>query len=193
MDLKSLAEKYCCDKLYSHSYIPFYERLFAGRTVKRLLEIGIGYEDLMTPFVPRYVHGASLRMWEEYFPDAEIYACDIRLDTLINEGRIHSMVCDQSKGDSLAAMVFEFTNGLQEGLDVIIDDGSHVAAHQIFTAKCLLGNKGVPPVLNPGGVYVIEDVQEPERVAPAVSGAIWRPPTREAMKRPDDCLVVIQL
>lgn len=192
MDLKSLAEKYCCDKLYSHSYIPFYERLFAGRAVKRLLEIGIGYEDLMTPFVPRYVHGASLRMWEEYFPDAEIYACDIRPDTLINEGRIHSMVCDQSNGNSLATMVFEYTSGLLEGFDVIIDDGSHVTEHQIFTAQCLLLR------LNPGGVYIIEDVQEPDAVFHAleptlIHGRSTRIDVHRFGKRPDDNLIVISL
>jgi len=37
--LHLLAKKYSCDKLYSHSYIPFYEFLFANREVKRLLEM----------------------------------------------------------------------------------------------------------------------------------------------------------
>jgi hypothetical protein len=180
LKLEDLAILYGSDKYYSHSYIPFYEELFAGRPVKRLLEIGIGFKDLMIPFTPKFVPGSSLRMWADYFPEAEIYACDIREETLISEGRIHSMVCDQSSGVSLATMAFEFSEGLTKGFDVIIDDGSHHPEHQIFTAQCLLSR------LNKGGVFVIEDVREP-RIASIIGGTVY-----QFDKRPDDCLVVIQ-
>ena len=82
--LESLAIKYSCDKYYAHSYIPFYTELFENMNVRRVLEIGIGYEDLMGPFVPHYVHGASLLMWNDYFQKAAIYACDIRSETLVS-------------------------------------------------------------------------------------------------------------
>lgn len=175
MSLEDLARKYGCDKLSAHGYVPFYEELFRGRTVKRLLEIGIGYRELMKPFVPHYVHGASLRMWNDFFPDAEIFACDIRQDTLINEGRIHSWVCDQSKVASLLSLA----QTVGDNLDVIIDDGSHNRDDQIVTAIVLKYS------LAPGGVYIVEDVQEPERVATAIGGTIHR-----FDKRPDDCLVI---
>lgn len=167
MTLQALAEKYGCDKLHIHSYIPFYEGLFQGREVKRLLEIGIGYEDLMKPFVPFYVHGASLKMWEEYFPEAEIFGCDIREDTLINEGRIHSFVCDQSSSSSLLKLMRSTGGACRNRIghfDVIIDDGSHQAEHQITSARVLL------PYLNRGGVYIIEDVQDPDTVTEALGG-----------------------
>ena len=182
MTLEEIAKKYNSDKLHSHSYIPFYAELFKGRIVKRLLEIGIGYEGLMKDFVPEYTHGSSLYMWQEFFPEAEIYACDIREDTLINEGRIHSMVCDQSSGHSIAEMAFAFSEGLTLGLDVIIDDGSHQTEHQILTAQCLI------PRVSKGGVYVIEDFQEPWRVAAIVGGTV-----HQFGKRPDDNLVVVEL
>lgn len=182
--LTELAQKWCADKFYSHSYIPVYEKLFKGRSVRRLLEIGIGYEDLMKPFVPKYIHGASLKMWEEFLPDAEIFACDIREDTLINKGRIHSMVCDQSKGHSLADMIFEFTDGLSKMFDVVIDDGSHQTDDQILTATCLF------PRLSPHGLYVIEDVREPDVIVEKLRH--MRPVVLKFDKRPDDCLVVIQ-
>jgi hypothetical protein len=189
MTLKSLAEKYCCDKLYAHSYIEnFYEQALADRHVRHLLEIGIGFADLMTPFVPRYIHGCSLRMWEEYFSDAEIYSCDIRPETLVNEGRIHSIVADQSKAEDLAKLL-EFAGG---GFDVICDDGSHLPQHQIFTAQFFL------PAMTHGGIYIIEDVGSPERVMiellPDVrrlhgaSLTLW-----QGTKRPDDNLVIIKL
>lgn len=185
MTLTDLASKYGCDKLHSHSYIPVYEELFRNRTIKRLLEIGIGYRDLMEPFVPHYVHGASLKMWEEYFPEAQIYACDIREDTLINEGRIKSMVCDQSSIDSIVELVAAFG----PAFDVIVDDGSHRFEHQLLTAKILV------PSQDMGSLYVIEDVQEPELLAHAISAAIHGPTVtvHRLHKRPDDNLVVIEL
>lgn len=178
--LNCLALKYNSDKLYFHSYIPFYEELFSTirESVRSVLEIGIGYEHLMAPLVPQYTHGSSLRMWEEYFPHAEIYSCDIRPETLINEGRIHSIAADQSSLIDLANL-----SVLMRDLpDIIIDDGSHQTEHQIFTARYFL------PRMKPGSLYVIEDVQESEKVAAVTHGTIHQFP-----KRNDDCLVVIRL
>lgn len=180
--LMQLAEKYHSDKLYWHSYIPRYEELFAHRNVRRLLEIGIGYKDLMQPFLPagvEYVHGSSLKMFEEYFGGADIYSCDIRTDTLINEGRIHSMVCDQSSPTDLAKLL-EWSG---TDLDVVIDDGSHLYEHQFITASVLL------PVLKPGSLYVIEDVwnnDDGRALAKYFGGDLW-----QGEKGRDDNLVVI--
>src|SRR3990167_1615675 len=152
--LESLAIKYSSDKYYRHSYIPVYERLFQGVPVRRLLEVGIGFKDLMVPFLPKgveYVHGSSLRMWREYWPGADIYACDIREDALIQEYRIISAVCDQSKLRSLFDLKLWASNSRGCWFDVIIDDGSHQFNHQLLTAAVLL------PTLVTGGVYVIED------------------------------------
>lgn len=189
--LHDVAVRYGCDKLHSHSYIPVYADLFANRTVRRLLEIGIGFEDLMKPFVPHYVHGASLRMWADYFPDAEIYACDIREDTLINEGRIHSFICDQSSVTSLVDLMV----AIRGACDVVIDDGSHVTEHQVLTAKVLL------PSMAAGTLYVIEDVRDFEsgtwiiqELAPYVlkrRGAAID--LYQGTKRPDDNLVIVKL
>ena len=179
--LYQLAEKYGVDKLFSHSYLDTYSKLFCNRKVARLLEIGIGYEDLMWAFVPFYVHGASLKMWSEYWPDADIYACDIREDTLINEGRIKSVVCDQSSIESIYAMTGAFDSG---HWDVIIDDGSHQMQDQYRTAATLL----VEPYLNKGGVYIIEDTYPDKgaELAEMLGGVLV-----VGNKRPDDCLVVI--
>ena len=178
--LTDLAFKYGCDKLHAHSYLPVYESLFKDRTVTRLLEIGIGFEGLMKSFVPFYIHGASLKMWESFFPEAEIYACDVRMDTLVNEGRIHSCIADQSSLRDLAQLLI-FAGG---SFDVIIDDGSHQTAHQIFTAEYLL------PTMSKGSLYVIEDCYPDTgaKMAEMFNGRLV-----VGDKRPDDCLVVIQL
>jgi hypothetical protein len=131
----------------------YYHELFKDhrQEVRKMLEIGIGHSipnvnGCMA--IEGYKPGASLRMWEEYFPNAEIYALDVIPEILINEGRIHSFLCDQSSEESLRnAMAF-----LGTGFDFIEDDGSHIPAHQALTARMLV------PLLGPKGIYVIEDI-----------------------------------
>ena len=157
-DLKELAIKYSSDKYYWHSYIPVYQKLFEGLHVHRLLEIGIGHESLMKPFLPEgvpYVHGSSLLMWQEFFEQAAIYACDIREDTLVNQGRIRSVVCDQNLNSDLWSMVDAFG---RLPFDVIIDDGCHEWGSQVATAIFLL------PHLAANGLYIIEDIWEKDAV-----------------------------
>ncbi len=177
--LTELAKKYGCDKFFNHSYMPVYDRLLGSKQVRRLLEIGIGYKDMMTPFVPFYVHGASLQMWSEYWPEADIFACDIHEATLVNEGRIKSVVCDQSSPVQLLNMI----GVLGGNWDVIIDDGSHQFEHQTLTAATLL------PYMRKGGVYIIEDTYPDKgaELAAMFGGVLF-----VGTKRPDDSLVVIQ-
>ena len=157
-ELCRLAMKYGADKApqIMHSYTPTYYELFKNkRTIKKVLEIGIGYPELMS-FVPNYTTGASLYMWRDFFPEATIYSADIRKDILINEDRIKSFYVDQSDEASLNHLVEEI--GMD--FDLIIDDGSHAAIHQILTAKIL--NK----CLTKDGIYVIEDVIDVSCVLP---------------------------
>lgn len=165
--LEELAIKYGSDKYYQHSYLPFYENLFTGRNVTRLLELGIGYAEMMQPLVPNFINGSSLKMWEEYLPDAQIFACDIRPETLVNEGRIHSYVCDQYDARALNEMLGKIFDEFDiEGFDVIIDDGCHTTLAQVISFSVLW------PHLNLGGIYIIEDVGYPDVLAKAVDGEV---------------------
>ena len=182
MTLTELAKKYSSDKFFRHSYLGPYERLLGWRKVHRLLEIGIGYEGLMQPFLPEgiaYCHGSSLRMWSEYWPLAEIYACDIRPDALINEGNIKSWVADQSSEEDLLRVV----QNCGGKLDVIIDDGSHQFEHQRISARVLL------PWLNKHGVYMIEDTYSDKgaELAKEFGGRLVI-----GNRQPDDCLCIIE-
>lgn len=168
--LTELAIRYSSDKYYWHSYVPLYEKLFQEIPIKveRVLEIGIGYEALMQPFLPagvQYVHGSSLKMWSEYWPNAHIFACDIRKDALVNNDQIWSMECDQSKAEDIRKLI-EWSGGW---FDVVIDDGSHQFEHQLLTAQILL------PEVCGGGVYVIEDVwpNNGEELARRLGGELW--------------------
>jgi hypothetical protein len=184
MSLTELAIKYHSDKYYWHSYISSgkYEELFAGRDVETLLEIGIGHADLMKPCLPEgmeYIHGSSLYMWQEFFPEAQIFACDIREGTLVNEGRIQSMVCDQSKVDDLIKL------GLfcKRFPDVIIDDASHIYEHQRITAEFFV------PYMPAGALYVIEDCwpENGNALVNEFGGEFW-----QGEKGRDDGLVIFK-
>lgn len=130
-----------CDKIPSnggHSYTPYYYKLFLGRTPKRILEIGID-------------DGRGLRMWREYFPSVEmIHGLDGNPNLLFSDEKISTTLCYLNDINSIKRAA----NFIGGDLDIIIDDGSHVTKHQIDAANIFV------PRLAPGGVYIIEDVQE---------------------------------
>lgn len=150
--LCEIARRHGTDKSGHHEYTWVYHDLFKDRTadVKRVLEIGIGY--------PCHGSGNSMRMWEEFFPNADVVGLDSCAEVLINKGRIRSFVADQSDPVSLIDAMVK-VNG---PCDLIVDDGSHITSHQIVSMLTLL------PFLAPGGVYVVEDLEHdcrPEEVA----------------------------
>ena len=150
-ELCELATKHGTDKYNWHKYTPVYHRLLKDRRndVRKVLEIGIGDPSSMSdPTGKPYVPGASLRMWQEYFPNAGIYSLDNNARLLINEGRIRSFWCDQGRweclNNAIGKLGYEF--------DLIVDDGSHVPEHQVLTANVY------NQLLAPQGLYIIEDV-----------------------------------
>jgi hypothetical protein len=126
-----------------HRYGPHYRlffREFRWKPIK-LLEIGIGG-------YAGQLGGRSINAWRWYFPFAKIVACDIEDKSILTAPGVKIYQVDQSRRDDLMKLV------KNEGkFDIIIDDGSHLSAHQIFTFKELF------PSLVDGGVYVIEDIQ----------------------------------
>jgi SAM-dependent methyltransferase len=138
----------------THEYTPIYWDMFGARadTVRAVLELGINA-------------GSSLRMWEEFFPNAEIIGVDSNAAALINEGRIRSYPCDCGDLYETRALM----NALGGDFDLIIDDASHEPDHQVVTAQIW------PHALNDDGILVIEDVgyQQSgrlERILDAVPG-----------------------
>jgi len=124
---------------YGHTYGQLFSKL-KYRKIK-LLEIGIGGSSYA-------IGGQSLLAWKEYFPFGSIVGCDIEPKFFLTGRRIRIYQTDQSSRSDLAKLVVE-----QAPFDIIIDDGSHVSRHQIFTFYELFG------ALRQGGLYVIEDVQ----------------------------------
>jgi 8-demethyl-8-alpha-L-rhamnosyltetracenomycin-C 2'-O-methyltransferase len=119
-----------------HHYGGTYQRVFRPWKYRRLrlLEIGVA-------------GGCSLIAWRCYFPFARIVGCDI-VDRERSGGGLHIHIADQSSAADLARI-----NSEEGPFDIVIDDGSHINRHQIFSFEQLF------PLLAPGGIYVIEDTQ----------------------------------
>lgn len=129
--LHEIGLKHQTDKATFHQYLEFYEKHLPSRDFAgRLLEIGI-------------MHGASLRMWREYYPHAEIVGVDNERWPEVDGVRIHRM---DATNITLLRQLGDF--------DVIVDDASHMTADQQVTFFWLFFNQ-----LNPDGLYVMEDLQ----------------------------------
>lgn len=151
------------DSTSCHEYTPVYWDLFHERAdqVQAVAEIGID-------------HGQSMRLWSEFFPNAQIIGLEWDNELLFHEGRIHCYLADQRDPITLHTALIKAG---QPQYDLIIDDGSHETDHQISSMKVLL------PWLAPDGVYVVEDLQDdchPEIVGQHVpAGYVW-----DAIKAP---------
>ncbi len=121
-----------------HHYLPIYDRYLSpwrGRPV-RMLEIGVS-------------KGGSLEMWRKFLgPDAVLFGIDIdpacaRFDGQAAKVRIGS----QADAEFLRKVVAEMG-----GVDIVLDDGSHVSAHIRASLDALY------PLLSEGGLYILEDL-----------------------------------
>jgi len=142
-DLNLLAALYGTDKYGEHDYTPVYQELMRSSRGKpvRLLEVGVGgYAGALG--------GESLRMWESYFRRGQITGIDLYDKTALSGGRVTVRQCSQVDAPALTALAQE-----RGPFDFIIDDGSHLNAHQIGTFGILW------PHLKDGGTYIVEDVQ----------------------------------
>jgi hypothetical protein len=96
--------------------------------------------------------GGSLGMWREYFGEAShIYGVDIDPACKAYESNgVEIFIGDQAD----PAFWREFLRRVPR-IDVVIDDGGHLAHQQIVTLEALL------PAMAPRGVYVCEDLHGP--------------------------------
>jgi hypothetical protein len=134
--LELLGEKYKPTKV-KHNYLPYYWMHLRDihRDAKHVLEVGVQTDH-------------SIRMWEEFFPNATIYGLDI--DPACKQfegGRRKIYIGDQ--GDP--AFLRDVIAKIGAPLDVVIDDGSHRPEHQLVTFDHLF------PAMSSHGVYAVED------------------------------------
>jgi Flp pilus assembly protein TadD len=117
-------------------YLRHYQELFAPWRDQpiNLLEIGIG-------------DGPSLRVWRSFFSQATIIGIDNRPE------------CSRFAGDRVIVEIgsqddpaFLYRICAKYPPTIVIDDGSHMAHHIVYTLEHVF------PALAEGGVYVVEDL-----------------------------------
>ena len=130
-----LGIKHTTDKV-DHGYLQHYQTHFKNIRNKKLniLEIGV-------------YKGESLRLWQDYFRNGMIYGLDIEDKYCYQDKRIKIFLGDQNDPSFLESVVSQIG-----GIDVIIDDGSHINEHIITSLNTLF------PHLSQNGIYVIEDM-----------------------------------
>jgi len=137
------------DKDTFHSYIELYERLLAPFVDKAitLVEIGIQY-------------GGSMLLWQDYLPKAQFIFVDNvnsihpKILDHLNPKRTSFVFQDAYNENTANAVRSIADSGLPGGIDFIIDDGPHTLQSQVDFLRLYL------PLLNEGGIALIEDVQD---------------------------------
>lgn len=131
------------DKGTFHSYIDIYEKYFSSIQHEKfnLLEIGI-------------LNGKSIKMWCEFFTNANIFGVDVNEKTHLNLADNRTFIFHANAArDTFIEYIADYM------FRVIIDDGSHLLQDQIASFNILKGK------IEPKGLYIIEDVL-PEHIEP---------------------------
>ena len=129
-------KKFKSDKITHHGYERFYDYFLIPFKYKTINFFEIGVDA-----------GRSLKLWNEFFPNANIYGMDINHSYNHEKGKIFKG--DQSKKTDLKKIIKEIKVS-----KIIIDDGSHKPEHQLLTFNYLFKN-----LLEEGGIYIIEDIE----------------------------------
>ena len=135
--MKEAGLKCGCDKVVHHQYEKYYGFAldFIADKKGSMIEVGID----------RYL---SLSLWKDVLPNLFVYGIDISQQS---EGEGYKVFrADQSKDTQLDEVIEDIKH---RPVWLIIDDGSHVPEHQLSTFNKLF------PLLEEGGVYIIEDVE----------------------------------
>lgn len=144
MNLVDLANNSRTDKNTAHSYLPLYQQLLINKkeTAKNVLEVGI-------------CHGGSIKLWSDFFTNANVYGLDIMdirnvwEDIKNKETIILHTSCDAYDND------FFITNFLNKNIkcDFMLDDGPHT----LESMKQFI--KLYSQIMTEDGILIIEDVQ----------------------------------
>lgn len=126
------------DKVQRHRYDRFYPLFLERLRDKEFNMLEIGIDEM-----------GSFKLWDEYFPKAKMWGVDILPKESTNE-KLTIIQGDQSIPEGIE----KISQLSPKDCEFIIDDGSHVAEHQIKTFHKLFQEN-----LKPGGVYIIEDIE----------------------------------
>lgn len=161
------------DKETSHTYGESYDELFKKRLKKKNVILEIGVEQ-----------GGSIATWGECFPNSRVIGVDITLKNFMYDlEKLPNVTLIESDINTLE---------LDDKLDIVIDDGSHILS------DVLAGFKLLYPKLKKGGVYIIEDCQDIDVWEKAIKDLVlskdrfWSIDLRKEKGQFDDYLIIIE-
>lgn len=132
--VNALTDKSSLHHNYTRIYAKYLDSIKNDRI--KFLEIGI-------------YKGNSVKMWEQYLPNAELHFIDIT-------NQLIEYTSDRSKYHFLDQANFfhltQFINETGGNFDIIVDDGGHRMDQQFNSFVALF------PALKSGGLYIIEDL-----------------------------------
>lgn len=142
------------DKNTTHSYLDLYEKLLFTKkcTAKNILEIGIGHGEYDGICI---TNGGSIKLWHDYFLNANIYALDIVSidnvwDGIKNNNRINLITSVDAYDTDFFTQTFLNKN---IKFDILLDDGPHTLESMIQFIKLYVN------VMSEDGILIIEDVE----------------------------------
>ncbi len=143
MNFKSYREAFFCNRRYDSDkwehYFDIYDHVIGNR-----------YGTLVTYFEIGVQNGGSLEVARLLFgPNSTILGLDIdpRCAFLEREQIANRMFIGSQADESVLNNVLRYC----PSLDIVVDDGSHMQAHMVFSFLKLF------PAVSQGGVYIIED------------------------------------
>jgi len=120
-----------------HNYTEIYSQYFAELKDQPITFLEIGIQ-----------RGYSVKLWEDYFPNANLHFIDISADLLeYRSKRSPYYFLDQGNKAALQALADEIGK-----FDVVLDDGGHWMHQQIASFQALF------PYVKSGGLYIVEDL-----------------------------------
>lgn len=137
MNLDELGLKHGTDKASDgHDYLNVYEEFLAPyrNSARAIMEIGVR-------------EGPSVRLWRDYFTRAQVIGVDVKEECRAHaDERIAIEIGNQGDPRFVRQLMKTYKP------DIVMDDGSHIWKHQIDTFRVVF------PLLNPGGLFVCEDL-----------------------------------
>ena len=144
MSLEELVDNSRTDKNTIHSYLPLYQNLLIKKkeTAKNVLEIGI-------------YHGGSIKLWSDFFINANVYGLDIiHIDNvwegIKNKDNIILYTSKNAYNEDFFIANFLYKN---IKCDFMLDDGPHTLESMKEFIRLY------SQIMTDDGILIIEDVQ----------------------------------
>ena len=144
MSLGEIVDNSRTDKNTVHSYLPLYQKLLINKkeTAKNVLEVGIHY-------------GGSIKLWSDFFTNANVYGLDIMNSNYVWEGiKNNNKIILHTSKDAYNEDFF-IANFLYKNIkcDFMLDDGPHTLESMLQFIKLY------SQIMTDDGILIIEDVQ----------------------------------